>query len=161
MSTDYLTGVEYPKPFDELALELCRSAAREVCILSPQLDHEVFDNPELAAALLELVRAGRQTRVRILISDSRGLSGRGHRLLALARRLPSSVVIRKLVEHPDWNGQTLVLRDRDGLLFKSGDSDHNGFCETSSPASARQHLELFEELWRYSVQDIELRTLSL
>jgi len=161
MSTDYLTGVEYPKPFDELAVALCRSAAREVCILSPQLDHEVFDNPELVAALLELARGGRQTRVRVLIADSRGIMGRGHRLLELARRMPSSVMIRKLAEHPDWNGQTIVLRDRDGVLFKPGDSDHNGFCEPSSPSSARQHLELFEELWRYSVQDIELRSLSI
>ena len=161
MSTDQLTGVEYPHPFDELVVTMCRSATREICILSPQLDHAVFDRPDLVDALGELVRSARQTRVRVLISDSRGLMARGHRLLALARRLPSSVLIRQLSEHPDWKGQTVVLRDRDGLLFKPGDSDHNGFYEPSSPSSTRQHLEQFEELWRNSVQDIELRSLSL
>lgn len=161
MSNEFLTGVNYPQPFDELLVELCSDAAREICILSPRLDHTVFDRPELVSALSALVRSSRQTRVRILISDSRALVTRGHRLLGLARRLPSSVYIQKLAHHPDWNAQTVVIRDRDGVLYKPGDSDHEGFYEPNSRASVQKHLELFEELWRHSAQDVELRTLSL
>lgn len=161
MSNEFLTGVQYPKPFDQLLVELCQSAARQIFILSPHLDNEVFDNAELVEALSALVRSSRQTRVRILISDSRGLVARGHRLLNLARRLPSSVEIQKLAEHPDWKGQTVIIRDRDGVLYKPGDSDHEGFYEPDSRASTQQHLELFEELWRHSEADIELRSLSL
>ena len=161
MSNEFLTGVQYPKPFDQLLVELCQSAARQIFILSPHLDNEVFDNAELVDALSALVRSSRQTRVRILISDSRGLVARGHRLLNLARRLPSSVEIQKLAEHPDWKGQTVIIRDRDGVLYKPGDSDHEGFYEPDSRASTQQHLELFEELWRHSEADIELRSLSL
>lgn len=161
MSNEFLTGVQYPKPFDQLLVELCQSAARQIFILSPHLDNEVFDNAELVDALSALVRSSRQTRVRILISDSRGLVARGHRLLNLARRLPSSVEIQKLAEHPDWKGQTVIIRDRDGVLHKPGSSDHEGFYEPDSRASTQQHLELFEELWRHSEADIELRSLSL
>ena len=161
MSNEFLTGVQYPKPFDQLLVELCQSAARQIFILSPHLDNEVFDNAELVEALSALVRSSRQTRVRILISDSRGLVARGHRLLNLARRLPSSVEIQKLAEHPDWKGQTVIIRDRDGVLYKPGGSDHEGFYEPDSRASTQQHLELFEELWRHSEADIELRSLSL
>lgn len=161
MSNDFLTGVAYPHPFAELAVELCRSAARQVCILSPRLDHDAFDQAELVEALGALIRSSAQTRVRILIADSRPLVARGHRLLLLARRVPSSVRIQKLAEHPDWNGETIVIRDRDGVLFKPGGSDHEGFYEPASPASTRAHLELFEELWRHSAQDVELRSLSL
>jgi hypothetical protein len=158
---EFLTGVEYPRPFDELALALAVSALRHICIMSPRLDHAVFDNAELAAALSALVRKSRQTSVRILIADSRALATRGHRLLNLARRLPSSVHIQKLAEHPDWNGETVVIRDLDGVLYKPGGSDHEGFYEPASRASTRRHLELFEELWRHSAQDVELRTLSI
>lgn len=161
MSNEFLAGVEYPHPFDELAVELCSSAAREICILSPTLDHQVFDRAELVDAMGVLIRSSRQTRVRILVADSRALVSRGHRLLLLARRLPSSVHLQKQVDHPQWKGETIVICDRDGVLYKPGDSDHNGFYEPSSRASTQRHLELFEELWRHSVQDVELRSLSL
>ena len=161
MSNEFLTGVEYPHPFDDLAVELCSSAAREICILSPKLDHQVFDRPELVEAIGVLIRSSRQTRVRILVADSRALVTRGHRLLLLARRLPSSVQIQKQAEHPQWKGETIVICDRDGVLYKPGDSDHDGFYEPSSRASTQGHLELFQELWRHSAQDVELRSLSL
>jgi hypothetical protein len=161
MSTEFVTGVHYPQPFDQLVVELCLRAARQVCIMSPSLDAEVFDRGELIAALSALVRSSRQTQVRILVSDSRALVARGHRLLNLARRLPSSVHIHKLSEHPDWKGQTVVICDHTGVVYKPGDSDHEGFYEPDSRASTQQHLELFEDLWRHSVQDTELRSLSL
>ena len=161
MSNEFLAGVHYPRPFDELLVELCNSAARQISILSPRLDHAVFDRPELVAALAALVRSSRQTRVRILINDSRAVVARGHRLLLLARRLPSSVKLHRLAEHPDWNGQTVAIRDRDGVLYKPGDSDHEAFYEPDSRASTQQHLELFEDLWRHSTQDAELRALAL
>jgi hypothetical protein len=161
MSSEFLAGVKYPHPFAELAVELCSSAAREVCILSPTLDHEVFDNTELTDALGVLIRSSRQTRVRIIVADTRSLVSRGHRLLLLARRISSSVQIRRLAEHPQWRNETIVICDRDGVLYKPGDSEHDGFYEPSSRASTRRHLDLFEELWRNSSEDAELRTLSI
>ena len=161
MSNEFLTGVEYPHPFDDLTVELCSSAAREICILSPKLDHQVFDRPELVEAIGVLIRSSRQTRVRILVADSRAIVTRGHRLLLLARRLPSSVHIQKQVDHPQWKGETIVICDREGVLYKPGDSDHDGFYEPSSRASTKRHLELFDDLWRHSAQDVELRSLSI
>ena len=70
-------------------------------------------------------------------------------------------IIRKLAEHPQWKDETIVICDRDGVLYKPGDSDREGFYEPSSPASTRRHLELFEELWRHSAEDVELRSLAL
>jgi hypothetical protein len=52
-----------------------------------------------------------------------------------------------------------VIRDRDGVLYKPGGSDHDGFYEPDSRASTQGHLELFDELWRYSVEDPDLRNL--
>ena len=138
----FLTGVEYPHPFAELAVALCNSASRFLFILSPKLDSAAFDNEELADALSALARAGSQTEVRILVNDARVLSSRSHRLLHLARRIPSSVHIRTLTEHPDWKQQTLVIRDRDGILYKPGGSDHEGFYEPASRASTQKHLHL-------------------
>jgi hypothetical protein len=71
------------------------------------------------------------------------------------------VRIQRISEHPDWNGETIVIRDRDGVLYKPGGSDHEGFYEPASKSSTQGHLELFEELWRHSVQDPELRALPM
>lgn len=160
MSNEFLSGVEYPHPFDDLVVELCNNTSRELCIQSPALDYEVFDNVALVGSISALVRRSRQTQVRILINDSRSLVSRGHRLLELARRLPSSVHIQKLAEHPDWNGETIVIRDHSGVLYKPGGADHEGFYEPDSRASTQRHLELFNDLWRHSVQDPNLRALS-
>lgn len=159
--SEYSSGIAYPYPFAEYAVALCNDALRHICILSPHLDHAAFDNSELVDALSALARRSRQAQVRILISDARSLVVRGHRLLLLARRLPSTVHIRKLEEHPDWNNETVVIRDRDGVLYKPGGSDHDAFYEPDSRVSTQRHLELFEELWRFSVEDAELRSLYL
>jgi hypothetical protein len=154
-------SLEYPHPFDELVVELAASAARYLYILSPSLDHAVFDRDSLADALSRLARDSRQTEVRMLINDSRPLIARGHRLLELSRRIPSVVHLRRLPEHPEWVGQTVVIRDRDGLLFKPGDARNEAFYEPASRAAVQPHLELFEDLWRYSDQDPDLRTMRL
>ena len=156
-----LQGVAYPHPFGELAVSLAETASRYLRILSPHLDAAAFDNDALATALSALARGSRQTEVHILLADTRGVIGRGHRLLELARRIPSLVQIRRLADHPDWKGQTLVIRDRDGVLYKPGGADHDGFYEPSSRAFTEQYLELFEELWRYGSKDPELRSLSI
>lgn len=158
---DFVTAIEYPHPFDDYAVELCLSASRYICIMSPDLDHAAFDNSAIVDALSALARVSRQTQVRILVSDTRKIVAQGHQLLQLARRLPSTVHIQKLAEHPDWNHETVVIRDRDGVLYKPGGSEHNAFYEPDSRASTSRHLVLFEELWRHSAKDTELRTLHL
>lgn len=154
----YVAGISYPQPFSDYAVTLCESANRELCILSPALDHRVFDTAELASALSALARSTRHSRVRILVSDYRPLVQRSHRLLALARRLPSSVILQQLDEHPDWKGETIVIRDRSGVLYKPADSDSAAFYEPDSRPAAERQLVLFEELWRHSAAHIEFRS---
>jgi phosphatidylserine/phosphatidylglycerophosphate/cardiolipin synthase-like enzyme len=159
--SEFVTGIDYPSPFDRFVISLCESASRHVCIQSPKLDYAAFDNSDLVDALSALARRSRQAEVRILISDARSIIGRGHRLLQLTRRLPSVVRIRKLADHPQWNNETVVVRDRDGVLYKPGGSDHEAFFEPASRASTLRHLDLFNELWRYSMEDPELRSLHI
>ena len=153
-------GVAYPGPFAEFAIKLCASASRYIRILSPQLDHAVFDNAELADIISTLARRDSHSRVQILISDSRPLVHRGHRLLNLARRLPSSIFLRKLADHPEMTGETVIMRDLDGVLYMPPD-EGPGFYETNSRASAQQFIDKFDPLWQRGVQDPNFRRLGL
>lgn len=154
-------GITYPQPFADYAVSLCRSARRELCLLSPALDHRVFDRRPLVDAISDLARDSRQSYVRILVSDWRPMVQQGHQLLALARRLPSSIQLQHLDEHPEWRGETLLLRDRSGVLWQPGGNDKTGFWEPDSRAEASRHREHFEELWRHSAPHVEFRSVPL
>jgi hypothetical protein len=151
----------YPNPFDELAVELCREARRTIRILSPDLDHQVFDSEALCDKISALARRSRYSDVRILVKDTRAIVQRGHRLLELSRRIPSLVHIQVLAEHPEMNDDTMVIRDMDGLLFKPGDSEHQEIVETDSKARTQSYIERFDELWERSAPDSQLRRLGL
>lgn len=153
-------GVKSPTPYKELLLALCSSASRYVKIISPHLDHLVFDSAELADALSALARSSSHSRVEILISDSRPIIQNGHRLLNLTRRLPSKVFIRKLADHPEMTGETVVLRDMNGVLFMPGD-DGLGFYDPDSRSSTQPFIDKFESLWQRAQTDSEFRRLGL
>ena len=153
-------GVAYPGPFAELLISLCASASRYLRILSPALDHTVFDNAELVDAISALARRDSHSQVHILISDSRPIIQHGHRLINVARRLPSSVVIRKLSQHPEMTGETVIVRDLTGVLYMPGD-EGPGFYEPDSRAAAQHYIDKFELLWQRAVLDPEFRRLGL
>ena len=84
----------------------------------------------------------------------------GHRLLNLARRLPSSITIHTLARHPEMTGETLVIRDLDGVLFMPAD-EGPGFYEPDSRSSAQHQIDKFDALWQRGVPDPQLRRLGL
>jgi len=55
----------------------------------------------------------------------------------------------------------VVVRDFDGVLYHPGGASHRSFYEPGSRASTQRHLELFNELWRYSEEDSDIRSFSV
>lgn len=157
----YVRAVSYPELFSELAVSQARLARRELMLMSPNLDRSVFEREAFASALSTLVRETRRARIRILVRDVRSIVERGHRLLALSRRLPSAIEMRRLAEHPNWNNDTVVLRDRSAVLSYPGSDGATGSYRPGEPGRAETELTRFEELWRASVVDPELRSLSI
>jgi predicted GNAT family N-acyltransferase len=156
-----LSKVSYPSPIDQLVVALARSARRDLAILSPDLDPLVFESPELLDAARLLIRSERQARVRILVADAREVVRQGRGLLNLARRAPSKVMFRSLREHPDWSGDTLVVRDRDGVLGYSGDGRVPGYFRPDDRASCETALGRFDDLWKSGIEHPEFRNLSI
>ena len=157
-----LSAVRWPQPFAQLVLAQAQLARRELHILSPQLDPLVFDQPELGSALTGLLRrAGRRARIRIIVADVYAVASSGHTLLQLARRLPSGIAMRVLPEHPDWDGETRVIRDRDSLLRHPGGSRAAGSYAPGERRRGEQALTRFDDLWRAAREDPELRSMSL
>ncbi len=156
-----VVGVRYPSPLDELILAQATLARRELAILSPDLDTQLFNDSSLISALRQLARSDRQARIRVLVMDVRAVVGRRHGMLDLARRMPSKLEMRCLREHPDWDGDTLVIRDRDSTLGMPGSSRDPGFYRPGDRARCETALGRFEELWKAGTVHAEFRALSL
>ena len=153
--------VHQPEPFATLLLSLARSARRQLAILSPSLDPPLFEPPGVTEALTTLCRGTREAQVRILVADGRALTARGSGLLALARRLPSKLSLRELPEHPQWPGDSCVVRDRDGLLALPADPLSGGSYYPEDRPRAARELDRFDTLWRQGQETAELRALHL
>jgi hypothetical protein len=152
--------ISYPEEFAQCCVALAEAAQRKIRIYNPTLDHAAFDSHELVAALAGLARRSRACEIRILISDSRAMVNRGHRLLNLSRRLPSSIKIQKLSEHPELPTDTFMLSDSIGAVYKPLDAEQ-GFYEPEHRALATSYAERFDALWNRSQVDNELRELRI
>lgn len=136
---------------------LIAAASRHVDIMSPTLEPQLLDDPEIVDTLAALARRGRQSRIRVLVQDLGGILAAGHSLVALGRRLTTAMEIRVLSEHPEWNRETAVIVDASsGMLTRLDDHRIHPF---PGRAEARQQAELFERLWRVAVLSPELRAL--
>jgi len=156
-----LVRVAYPRPIDQLAIALARATRRDLAILSPDLDPRLFATGDFVDVLRALIRHERQARIRIIVRDARDLARSGHALLTLARRAPSKVALRCLPEHPDWGDDSLLLRDRSGLLHLPAGPPNPGTYRPRDRARTEKALGHFETLWRAATEDPEFRALAL
>ena len=145
-TNEFISNVGYPQPFDVLALELAKTARRDLRIYSALLDPEVFDSSELASAMTALARRSRLSNIRILINDAKPVAKRGHQLLNLSRRLSSIVQIRVVADHPELPDATYVVRDNNGVVYKPNERARGGFYEPGSRASAKRFVDQFDML---------------
>lgn len=139
---------------------LILTARREIALLSTALEPAVYDDAVLLEAIGALARR-RGARVRVLIREPRTVVTRGHRLVELARRLSSSVELRRPhPEHRDGTEQILIA-DESGVLFRPDETRFEGRMAPNAPAEARRRLRTFEEWWALAEPDPELQRLHL
>lgn len=160
-SPDSARMLESEPAIAEAILGLCERARREILILAQDLDPNLFDSIELSEALSRFARRNEQTKVCILVHDITRMVRDGHRLLNLARRLPSSVSIRLV--HPDMQdrSENMVLADRTGLVVQPKFDTERGFANHNDAPLTRQYADVFDRLHDRSLTDPNLRQMTL
>ncbi|MAS40415.1 MAG: hypothetical protein CMK33_01715 [Porticoccaceae bacterium] len=143
------------------AAELVPTALRRVRILSTSLEPTVFDDDRVRDRLLALATSHPQAEVRLLIRDPRPLVQASHRLVKLAQRLPSLILLRQLPADSPTPEDELLVTDGGALLCWQQGRPPLGYAIRHIPRAARQLTETFDELWHQSREIPELRTLSL
>jgi len=140
---------------------LIRRCRNGLSLRLPALDTLCGDDL-VVQALRELALSSDRVRIRLLYDDHNRATARGHRLVPLARRLPSRLTLR--LSHPEDRDDTLCFAVADhSLLFDCGGwprpDNARLFHDRRSLAARRGRL--FDEHWERGRVDAELRQLHL
>ncbi|XOV81809.1 MAG: GNAT family N-acetyltransferase [bacterium] len=137
------------------------SARRRLLILSPYLDHELFDQAVIAQKVSALARSAPRVEIEILIYNSQLIVERGHRLLELTRRLDQKMSMRLLAETPTDTSSSFVCADLDAYWLLPSFEKHQGIADLNNPVTTKRLSETFAQAWRKSKEDPDLRLLRI
>lgn len=142
-------------------LALMQQAQRSLCLYSADLEPWLYHHSSVLQACTRLLLAHPKNRLRILLRDVTASVKNGHRLLALARRLPSSCQLRKLnPDHPN-EAVSFLLADNQGLLLRPHPDQVAGYALYRDPGRARVRQAQFDQAWQNSLTDPDLRSFLL
>jgi hypothetical protein len=131
--------------------QLLEGARRRLMIYQPALDPDSYAATAELEALRRIAASGRGAEIRLLLHDAEAALRQGHRLVALAQRLPSVIQARTPVEEVDLAyGSAYLLTDEGGYLFLPEAQRPQGraaLADRAAQAPLRQH---FEEIWARS-----------
>ena len=134
---------------------LLEATQRFVDIASPTLEPLLFDDDRVLELLTALARRGPQTRIRLLIASDQPGSFESHRLIGLAQRLTTSMSLRVLRHHPEWQQETIILSDRNyGMLLMPSRKQSRIL---DNPVLAERWAATFDRLWQAGKESQELR----
>lgn len=147
--------------FNRATHVLLQQARRELLILTPDFEPERYNNVEFADALSAFARRSRYSDVRILVGDP-GIAIRwGHKVVTLARRLPTRLRIRQLDEDDFNPDEAWIVADDIGLLRRDGTDGYKGSLAAKSIPHAQRASQRFTELWDRSCEIPDFRNLDL
>jgi hypothetical protein len=142
-------------------LALVSQARRSVEIVSRHLDPRLYDQPDFVDAAKRLSLGSSRARIRMVVQEVAPVLRQGHRLLELARRLPSFLQIR--VPAAEFRGfnQAFLVADGVGYLHRELADRFEGTASFHGPLLARELLRQFEPLWETGSPDPGLRSLRI
>ena len=144
-----------------IALLMAQQAKQQICILGRDIDHALFGDKEFIDCLSELARRSPATKIRILVHDTRLNQQNGHRIIALAQHLTSSIHIHNTAkQHRDMQ-ITQFLVDDFSYLSCPRATQYDGYANLYDRLEVRQLQQKFDELWQQSTPDITVRRLEL
>lgn len=143
-------------------LQLLRETRHGLSIYLPLLGNDSYASAEELAELRRIAISGRGAQIRILLHDPAAALRHGHRLIALAQRLPSSIQIRMPVDEADLAYvSAYLLTDAGGYLFlpEADRPQGRAAChDRMTQAPLQQH---FNDVWERAERASMLQILDI
>ncbi|MEJ6515000.1 MAG: hypothetical protein QNL97_02310, partial [Pseudomonadales bacterium] len=147
--------------FRQVILEMCKQAVHSLRILSPVLDHRLFDNKQLMDICSALARRNRYTEIQILLYDPHRVINSGHALLEISRKLSSSISMK--VVHPDLRqlNHEYILVDGEGIIQRQDFEVYEGSANFRDITENNRLGRQFRSRWESGLFDPNLRQLKI
>jgi hypothetical protein len=148
--------------FGAKAVELVKAARSEVLLLTESLDRRLYLDDALTSALKEFLLAREQARLRVLVLDASQAMHNLPRLAELFRRLCTQVELRKPPdERRSECRREWLIADRRGLLERHDSDALLAQYWQQAPQRGKSRSDVFDEIWKESEPDSEMRTLGI
>lgn len=144
----------------EAALEVARTAHRELAIYSHALAGEIFTQAEFLEVIRQLAISGPHARVRLLVANPAAASRNASQLLALVRQLSSHISIRGVAPQYRKKTVTFIIADDRAIVYHPSTESNEALVD-KVPGTARHYLNQFEDMWEHGQQDREFRGLRI
>ena len=140
---------------------LAEQAQRTLLLHTEDLEPAIYDDSSFLDAVSRLARAHGQSRIWILVQDARRAVLHGHRLIETARRLSSSIQLRRPAAAYRNFHESFLLADGCGYLHRPIAARFEGTANFHDPAKVADWEKYFMEVWERSEPDEEVRRLYL
>ena len=141
---------------------LIGEARYAIALYTRDLEPGLLDQAPLLEALRALAVRGRGAQLRILVQNPETALREGHRLLPLAQRLPSIILMRQPVEEADLQYPgAFMVNDRGGYLLRALAARCEAAGNSHAPGRAAQLGAYFDQVWARSLPLHDLQSLQL
>lgn len=140
---------------------LC-AVRHRVCLYLPVMQPGVLDDEAALAELRRVATSGRHAQIRVLTHDAERAHRDGHRLLALAQRLPTAVAVRVPTEDAHLRyGSAFVVGHAGAFLFRPVLDRYDARGSLDAAGEASRLLAYFEEVWERAEPAWQIRPLGI
>ncbi len=145
------------------AISLACQARHTINIFTQELDAALYNNKEFEKYIFKLASRHRSAKIHILVQDSTRAIQNGHRLIVMAQKLTSSILIKKPASRFSSVQSAFMTIDGTGMLLRMHGNEYNYKASLNfmSPQRTGELDELFAEVWEHSDPDLQVRRLFI
>jgi hypothetical protein len=142
-------------------LDMLRQAHQDLVIFSHNLDGPLYDTSEFTDTVRKLSLDNKNSKVRILIQELDFLIKHGHRIVELARRLPTSIEIRHADSRFEHVNTCYSIVDHKGVILRNDAYRFDAKADYHDPRLALELTKQFDEMWEQSEPSTEMHRLHI
>jgi len=145
----------------DAAVDMVDMTHRRISIFTPDLEPGVYNEERFLEAIKRLTLGKPFARIRVLISHPEHLVRNGNPFVQLARRLSACIEFRNVDEEFRHHREAFLIADETALIYRADASKWEGIADSNEPAVARRYLGMFDEIWKASRVEGEIRELRV
>jgi hypothetical protein len=159
---DTVLTVEDRAGLEAAHVRLLTQARYRVAMYLPRMEPGVLDSEAILAELRRIATSGRPAQIRILTHDAEQAHRDGHRLIALAQRLPTAVSIRMPVDEVHLGYASAFICDTaSGFLFRPVASRYEARGDLDARGETSLLMAYFDEVWERAEPAWQIRPLGI